>query len=80
METPRPTLSLTLSPTPHRSNVWAAHIARLVDRSPEDAHLIASILARHRRRQTRRLHERDEDPDPYAPSYIFFCLDGRRET
>jgi hypothetical protein len=40
----------------------------------------ARILSRHRRRQTRRLGERDDDPDPYEPSYIFFCLDGRRET
>ena len=66
--------------TPGRSSAWKAHLARLVDRSPEDAEIVACVLTRHRRRQTRRLGVRVDDPDPYEPSYIFFCLDGRRET
>jgi hypothetical protein len=80
METPRPTLSMSVPHTPGRSSEWKRHLARLVDRSPEDAQIVACVLTRHRRRQTRRLGVRVDDPDPYEPSYIFFCLDGRRET
>jgi len=46
---------------------------------PHELAQIRKILAAHRSRQTRKLGTRDEDPDPYAKSYIFYCLEGRRE-
>ena len=45
----------------------------------EEEVIIRNILAKHRRRQTRRLGSRDEDPDPYDHTYIFYCLQGQRE-
>jgi hypothetical protein len=34
---------------------------------------VRKVLRRYRRRQARELD--DSDPDPYDPSYIFYCLD-----
>ena len=45
-----------------------------------DLKRIASILRTYRARQTRLLKERDEDPSPYNPKYIFYCLTGKREV
>lgn len=56
-----------------------ARFKRLLAYSKEDEARIRRILANHRRRQTRKLGKRDEDPDPYDPGYIFYCLQGRRE-
>lgn len=73
METPKPTLIV--------NGQYAKHPKPFTLVIPlAEAAIVRKILANHRRRQTRRLGARDEDPDPYDPSYIFFCLDGRRET
>ncbi len=44
----------------------------------EKKHL-AVVLRKLRRRQTRQLGERDEDPSPYNPAYVFYCLTGKPE-
>lgn len=80
MDTPRPTLLVN---GPYRSSAhakaWDRHRTALLAIPKEEEAQIRRILATHRRRQTRKLGQRNEDPDPYDPSYIFFCLEGRRE-
>jgi hypothetical protein len=44
-----------------------------------DRKQIAAVLRTLRSRQTRRLGGRDEDPSPYDPQYVFYCLTGTRE-
>jgi hypothetical protein len=82
MSTPRPYLIVSepLYGSPARTSARDRHVAAVLKRSTRDEIRIRKILAVHRRRQTRKLGGRDEDPDPYDQSYIFFCLDGRRET
>lgn len=79
MDTPRPQLVINGSFT-SRQKAWKKHVTSLLAISPQDEARIRRILATHRRRQTRKLGKRDEDPDPYSSDYIFYCLDGRRET
>lgn len=57
-----------------------ARFKRILAYSKEDEALIRKIIASHRRRQTRLLGHKDEDPSPYTSDYIFYCLDGKRET
>jgi hypothetical protein len=33
------------------------------------------VLRKWRRRQTKTLGYEAEDPDPYSPTYVFFCLE-----
>jgi hypothetical protein len=81
METPRPQLVVTgPHASPARSKAWARHVATLLASSPEDLAKLRTVLATYRRRQTRKLGYRYEDPNPYDETYIFYCLDGRRET
>ena len=82
MNTPRPHLITngSLSGSAARTKAREQFVATLLARSATEESRIRTILATHRRRQTRKLGARDEDPDPYDQSYIFFCLDGRRET
>jgi hypothetical protein len=81
MDTPRPTLETNGSfhGASARQKAWARHVRTILAIPEKEETLIRNILATHRRRQTRRLGSRDEDPDPYASTYIFYCLDGRRE-
>ena len=79
MDTPRPTIETNCG-TSARQRAWTKHIRTLLVIPKHEEIIIRNILAKHRRRQTRRLGSRDEDPDPYDSAYIFYCLDGRRET
>jgi hypothetical protein len=82
MDTPRPTLETNGSfhGASARQKVWAHHRQSILAIPKKEEIVIRNILAALRRRQTRRLGSRDEDPDPYDKTYIFYCLDGRRET
>lgn len=40
---------------------------------------VSRILYKWRKRQAASLGYKSEDPDPYNPSYVFFCLEGVRE-
>ena len=81
MSTPKPRLVVNGSYAPSSRTIARDRlVASVLKRPAEDEATIRKILANHRRRQTRKLGKRNEDPDPYDPSYIFFCLDGRRET
>jgi hypothetical protein len=81
MDTPRPTLLVNGS---YRSSAhakkWKRHVDTVLAIPPDDLAKIRKVLANYRSRQTRKLGHRNEDPDPYDSSYVFFCLDGRREN
>ena len=79
MDTPRPTID-TACGTSTRQRAWSKHVRALLAIPKHEEIVIRNILAKHRRRQTRRLGSRDEDPDPYDRTYIFYCLEGCRET
>lgn len=81
MDTPRPSLVVNGS---YRSSAhakaWTRHMTEVLAIPKHEEVLIRKVLATHRRRQTRKLGHRNEDPDPYDPSYVFYCLEGRRES
>jgi len=81
MDTPRPHLVVngSMHGVSARQKEWTRHMTALLAIPPHELAQIRTILATHRRRQTRKLGTRDEDPDPYDKSYIFYCLEGRRE-
>ena len=80
MDTPRPTLVVSgASRSRAKTMGIEARFKRVLAYSKEDESQIRKILSKYRSRQTRKLGQRDEDPNPYKPSYIFYCLDSRRE-
>jgi len=81
MDTPRPTVDTNGSArgVTTRQKAWARHLQTILAIPEAEEILIRKVLATHRRRQTRKLGYRYEDPDPYDSAYIFYCLDGRRE-
>ncbi len=83
MDTPRPTLDTVNHSNgivSRRQKVWNLRIRHLLAIPQNEEVIIRNVLAKHRRRQTRRLGSRDEDPDPYDRTYIFYCLQGQREV
>lgn len=38
--------------------------------------IASRVLSKYRARQTKLLGESDEDPNPYSPTYVFYCLDS----
>jgi hypothetical protein len=82
MDTPRPTIDTNGSfrGASAREKAWRHRMQVILAIPKEEEDVIRKVLAAHRRRQTRKLGYRYEDPDPYDPSYLFYCLEGRRET
>ena len=82
MDTPRPTIVTngSMRGASARWKAWDRRFRAILAIPKEDEAVIRKILANYRRRQTRKLGSRDEDPDPYDSAYIFYCLEGRRET
>jgi len=82
MDTPRPTLDLANLRCPAAVTTTRRTAMETVLRlhsTDADRKQIAALLRKFRSRQTRKLGYRYEDPDPYDKSYLFYCLDGRRE-
>jgi hypothetical protein len=81
MDTPRPTLVVN-GGSRSRAEMMEirVHVKHVLAYSKEEESQIRKILAKYRRKQTRKLGHQDDDPDPYDQSYIFYCLNGRRET
>ena len=76
---PRPTLNITnLTPSRRVASERRRRLWRIL-RDNGLSKMDARILASYRRKQRRLLGKTDEDPDPYAPEYIFYCLEGTRE-
>lgn len=82
--TPRPTIH-TEGLTPNalvkqRQKLFEHRLEKLLNPSPEETRVYRQVLSTHRARQTRRLgSRRDSDPNPYDPSYIFYCLETPRK-
>lgn len=81
METPRPTLEVTnlTSPPALRSKRradWKKRMKAAIAKPPEHTRQCSNLLSRYRKRQTKLLGESDEDPCPYKPTYVFYCLDS----
>ena len=80
--TPRPTLELetTLSDSALRKIRRKRRnlICSVIQTFLTDTEVARRVLSKYRRRQTRLLGERDEDPNPYDPDYIFYCLEAPR--
>ncbi len=70
---PRPTLDVVNLDSPDSlRKKRRRYIKRALP--PKDDN-VRKVLRRYRRRQFRELDSDTSDPDPYDPSYIFYCLD-----
>ena len=74
METPRPTIDLE---SPSNRLVEKIRKNELRRRFPKyekkDYQKMYRVVNKYRRKQNG-----DEDPDPFAPSYVFYCFHGIR--
>ena len=43
--------------------------------SKEDRKTLSAVLSKYRRRQTKLLGHKEEDPNPYDSDYVFYCLE-----
>ena len=82
MQTPRPTLDVEKLDSPRtllhrRKRVLKKLIAMYIGKKDKKA--TSKVVSKYRRKQTRLLGEKDEDPDPYDSDYVFYCLEGDRE-
>lgn len=74
---PRPTLDVVNLDSP--KSLLKKRRRALKKAIPRDKEA-RKVVSRLRRRQNRALGSRDDDPDPYDPSYIFYCLDTPPKT
>jgi RNA-splicing ligase RtcB len=74
METPRPILDVENldSPDTLRKKRKSA-MKKALGSTGSSA---GRVVSKYRARQTKLLGESDEDPYPYSPKYIFYCLDA----
>jgi hypothetical protein len=74
-ETPKPTIDPE-SPKTSRSQP----LERIPKRSKKDQSRVYYMMRKFRQRQEELLGtENIEDPDPFEPTYIFYCFQGRWE-
>lgn len=74
METPRPTLDVVnLVSPPALTSKRRARMKKVLGPAGP---VVSRILSKYRTRQTHLLGDRDEDPCPYKPTYVFYCLDS----
>ena len=71
---PRPTLDVLNLESPHelRKKRKAAMKKAMGPVGP----IATRVVSKYRARQTKLLGESEEDPYPYSPTYIFYCLDS----
>ena len=74
METPRPTLDVTNLDSPE--SLRKKRKTMLKDAMGKPHRDAGRVVTKYRSRQTKLLGERDEDPHPYSPTYVFYCLDS----
>jgi len=79
--TPRPTLDVDSNLASLRVyNARKRQLRRALDTlTKEEKKLLSRVMSRYRRKQKKLLGHADEDPDPYEPKYVFYCLEGERE-
>jgi hypothetical protein len=74
METPRPTLDVVnLTSPPALKSKRRSALKKIVGPAGP---VTSRVLSKYRKRQTQLLGESDEDPCPYKPTYVFYCLDS----
>lgn len=74
---PRPTLDVDNLRSPVRllQARRRAFKKAMMQMSNEDKKQLSAVLAKYRRRQTKLLGRKDEDPNPYDSDYVFYCLE-----
>lgn len=74
---PRPTLDVDnlRSPVSLLQARRRAFKKALLKMSKEDKKTLSAVLGKYRRRQTKLLGHKEEDPNPYDPDYVFYCLE-----
>jgi hypothetical protein len=78
---PKPTIDLSnLNGSRQLEALRRRRMEAAIRTSDEDRKKITAVLRKYRSRQTKRLGYRVEDPDPYEPEYLFYCLDSRIES
>lgn len=58
---------------------WRVIVKTVIKKNSEDRKKTNKVIYRWRVKQQKSIGYKDEDPDPYDPSYVFFCLEGERE-
>jgi hypothetical protein len=79
-DTPRPTIDPE-SPVPAllrkmRRNELAKRIPKY---EKKDYAKMYRVMKKYRSKQEKLLEEYESDPDPYDPSYVFYCFTGKLE-
>jgi hypothetical protein len=82
--TTRPTLDvenldISKRQNKHRQKAFQHRLKFILNTTKHDKHLFSHILSKYRKLQKKRLGTKDEDPDPYEPDYIFYCLQNPRK-
>ncbi len=74
---PRPTLDVDnlRSPASLLQARRRAFKKALIKMTKEDRKTLSAVLSKYRRRQTKLLGHKDEDPNPYDSDYVFYCLE-----
>lgn len=58
---------------------WRIRVKSVIKKNAEERKKTNSVMYRWRKKQAASIGYKDEDPDPYDASYVFFCLEGERE-
>lgn len=81
ISTPRPSLDVKNLSSPHKLHKHRRKaIKHAIPRSKDEKKVVSKVVSRIRRQQRRLRGDSESDPDPYASDYVFFCLEGARET
>lgn len=82
MNTPRPTIETDLPTAPEKlqSQRRRQHKERMPPLTPKERSRMCYIVTKFRNKQTALLGgDYSSDPDPYCPTYIFYCFQGELE-
>ena len=81
MNTPRPTIDTDLPVAPEK--ILSIRRRQLKDRMPplteKERRRMSYVIAKFRTKQLALLgDDYSPDPDPFHPSYVFYCFQGKR--
>ncbi len=77
---PKPTLETEHLPQcAEHSKEWKRKIRELVHTDKRVRSRENRVLRKWRDKQDELLGYEEEDPDPYQPTYVFYCLEARAE-
>ena len=78
--TPRPTIDPESMVNSLAYKVRKNEMAKKIPKyGPKDYAKMYRVMKKYRKKQLEMLEDDDdiEDPDPYAPSYVFYCFTGK---